>query len=170
MYINKNKFSLTIVVYILLLSKTCSFLRRKIYELVKNFISIMFSKLIIWGRKVLLVKICFSQIWKSLTVFLHRRNKNLFVIFFFKKNRQLFLFKNNSKTKQLFRRSQKENSETLIRERQNEQKKVRTKQQTRFVQDVGNSKFVTVILVSDNDTNKRSSKYIRAASVKKQQV
>lgn len=45
----------------------------------------------------------------------------------------------------------------MIREEQSEQRNMRTEQQARLVRDVGDSKFVPAMLVSDGDTGRRGS-------------
>ena len=111
---NFNQQSQLTIVYLLLLSKTCLLSRRKIYESVKNFMSIMFSKLIIWNRKVLLIKVCSLKICMFFIVFLHRRNKNFSIIFFFKDISNCFCSEKIRKRNNRFDKVKKKTAKTYF--------------------------------------------------------
>ena len=87
--INQSKIN----IHLLLLSKTCSLSRRKMYDFVDNFMSMIISRLIICERKMMSIKVVFSNICTFFTLFLQRQNKDRFVNFFLKNISNCFCFK-----------------------------------------------------------------------------
>lgn len=60
----------------------------------------------------MLIKVYFSEIRILFTIFLHRRNRDLFVIFFFKDTRNYFYFKVIRRRNNYFKEVKKRTTKT----------------------------------------------------------